>query len=149
MMRALVFAMGLAVALPAAAQKPAPAGAQSGAKSANITGGWSFITQTYSNGCRMSGQMTLRPSPAGKHACTFTTQEKCNDITVHAKESCEAVRDGGKLTIKSTVNAVDPKVGYEPDDFELTIENGARMTGMMRSFNSAPVEFFRGDAPIS
>lgn len=144
MMRVLVFAAALAAALPATAQKPA-----AGAKSANITGAWNFQTQTYSNGCRMSGVMSVRPSPGGKHACTFQTEEKCNDITVRAKESCEAVRDGGKLTITSKVGAVDPKVGYDPDDFELTIQNGARMTGMMRSFNSAPVEFFRGDAPVS
>jgi hypothetical protein len=144
MMRALVFAAALAAALPAAAQKPA-----SGSKVASITGAWSFLTQSYANGCRMSGQMRLAPSSSGKHACTFSTEEKCPDIVVHAKETCEAVREGGKLTIKSKVGSVDPQVGYDPDDFELTIQNGARMTGMMRSFNSAPVEFFRGDAPVS
>jgi hypothetical protein len=144
MMRALVFAAALAVALPATAQKPA-----SGSKSANITGAWSFLTQSYAKGCRMSGQMRLAPSSSGKHACTFSTEERCPDIVVRAKETCEAVREGGKLTIKSTVDSVDPQVGYDNDDFELTIQNGALMTGMMRSFNSAPVEFFRGDAPVS
>lgn len=139
-----IAAIAIACAAPAIAQKPA-----AGAKSANISGAWNFLTQTYSNGCRMSGVMAIKPSTTGKYACTFQTQEKCNDITVHAKETCDAVRDGGKLTITSTVKSVDPQVGYDPDHFELTIQNGARMTGMMRSFNSAPAEFFRGDAPVS
>jgi hypothetical protein len=137
-------AIAFACAMPAGAQKPV-----AGSKNANITGAWTFLTQTYSNGCRMSGQMAIKASPSGKHACTFATEEKCNDIIVRAKESCEAVRDGGALTITSKVISVNPQVGYDQDNFELTIQNGARMTGMMRSFNSAPVEFFRGDAPIS
>jgi hypothetical protein len=143
-LRLAIAAIAVACAAPAVAQKPA-----AGAKNANIAGAWNFLTQTYSNGCRMSGVMAIKPSTTGKYSCTFQTQEKCNDITVHAKESCEAVRDGGKLTIASKVLSVDPQVGYDQDNFELTIQNGARMTGMMRSFNSAPVEFFRGDAPVS
>ncbi len=137
-------AIAIVCAAPAVAQKPA-----AGAKNANIGGAWNFLTQTYSTGCRMSGVMSIKPSNTGTYACTFQTQEKCNDITVYPKETCEAVRDGGKLTITSKVISVTPQVGYDQDNFELTIQNGARMTGMMRSFNSAPVEFFRGDAPVS
>jgi hypothetical protein len=141
---AIVFGACLALALPAAAQKPAAS-----SKSANIGGAWNFVTQSYANGCRMSGVMMIRQSNTGKYSCTFQTEEKCPDITVRAKEACEAVRDGGALKITSKVTSVEPQVGYDPDNFELTIQNGARMTGMMRSFNSAPVEFFRGDAPVS
>lgn len=146
MKRAWLVAAALAVALPAAAQKPTAA---TGSKTAVITGPWSFITQTYANGCRMSGQMQMVADRAGRLTCTFTTEERCPDIVVNAKETCQAVRKDGALTITSKVVSVTPQVGYDSDDFELTIQNGARMTGMMRSFNSAPVEFFRGDAPIS
>ena len=146
MIRILAFAAALAAAMPAAAQKPA----STGSAAANITGAWTFQTQTYANGCRMSGQMLIEPAKNGvTHACTFSTEEKCPDIVVKAKEACTATRSAGKLSIKSTVKSVEPQVGYDPDDFDLTIRNGALMTGMMRSFNSAPVEFFRGDAPVS
>ena len=128
---------GLAAATPT---KPA--------KTADITGAWAFETHVYGPHCQLSGSMMIRPSGAG-FSCVFTAQERCQDITVKAQETCEAKRDGEAMTIIAHVNRVAPQVGYEPDNFELTIQSGSYMKGMLRSFHSAPVDFFRGDAPVS
>ncbi|MGE3303436.1 MAG: hypothetical protein AB7M12_10010 [Hyphomonadaceae bacterium] len=127
------------------------AGAQPKPKAAgpSIAGQWAYETDVYANGCKMTGLMTIKPDAAGRHACVFESREQCPDISVVAQESCLAQRQGDVLTIKSAVHAVKPQVGYDPDDFDLKIESGSRMTGMMRSFHSAPVIFRRGDAPIS
>jgi hypothetical protein len=136
----LAAAAGLALSQIAAQQKAAPA---------NITGAWAFQTEKYAGGCQMSGTMMITADPHGRHLCTFIAREQCPDIVATAKESCIAERDGGKLKITSKVGSVQPSVVYDPDNFELTIDNGSHMSGMMRSFNSAPVEFFRGDARVS
>jgi hypothetical protein len=134
--------LSVAIAAPAFSQpnRAAPA---------NITGAWTFQTQAYADGCRMFGKMTIRPDANGRHICTFSTEEHCPDIVAKAQESCTAQRNGAALSITSTVLSVSPKVGYEPDDFDLKIDNSSYMTGTMNSFHSAPVEFFRGDAPNS
>lgn len=127
----------------------APAFSQTNRAAPNISGAWSFQTQTYADGCRMFGKMTIRPDANGRHVCTFTTEEHCPDIVAKAQESCTATRTGAALSIKSTVLSVSPKVGYDPDDFDLKVDNSSYMAGTMKSFHSAPVEFFRGDAPNS
>jgi hypothetical protein len=134
------FALVAAIAAPALAQPNT---------GPNIIGNWAFETESYAHGCKMAGALKISPAAKGKHLCTFETREACPDIVVSAKESCTATRVGNRLMVKSTVLSVTPKVGYDPDDFELTIKSSAHMTGMMRSFNSAPVEFFRGDMPTS
>lgn len=140
MIRPLLFALVLAAAAPALAN---PA-----ANSADITGAWGFATQTYGEGCKLSGTVVIKP--VGKSfLCTMAAQEICRDIKVRAKETCTATRNGDSLVIKATVVSVDPDVGYVPDDFELKIHSAAYMKGMLRSFHSAPVDFFRGDAPVS
>jgi hypothetical protein len=141
---ALVFAFVTAAYAQPVASKAAPK-----PTGANIAGNWAFETEVYADGCRMTGLMTIRPDAHGRHACTFETRETCPDIVVNAKEFCTATRTGNQLVVKSAVLSVSPKVGYDPDNFELTIKSGARMTGMMHSNYSAPVEFFRGDAPTS
>jgi hypothetical protein len=143
--RRLLAAAGLltvAIAAPAFSQPSHTA-------PANVSGAWSFQTQTYGDGCRMFGKMTIRPDASGRHVCTFSTEEHCPDIVARAQESCTAQRNGAALSIKSTVLSVSPKVGYDPDDFDLKIDSSSYMTGQMKSFHSAPVEFFRGDAPNS
>ncbi|HVY02146.1 MAG TPA: hypothetical protein VG983_00705 [Caulobacterales bacterium] len=138
MTRYALFALAFAAALPALAT-PAPA---------DITGAWAFATQAYGNGCKLSGSLVLKGS--GKtYSCSMAVQERCNDIAVKARESCVATRTGDGLVIKATVQSVDPVVGYVPDDFELKIQSSAYMKGMLRSFHSAPVDFYRGDAPVS
>jgi hypothetical protein len=142
---AMVVAVFAASAAPAIARPVA----SPNITGATIAGNWAFETEVYAGGCRMSGVMTIRPDARGKHVCTFETRESCPDIVASAKQSCIATRTGNQLVVKSTVLSVIPKVGYDPDNFELTIKSSARMTGMMRSNYSAPVEFFRGDAPTS
>jgi hypothetical protein len=135
----VLLAIAFAVAAPALAQPVV---------GPNITGTWAFETDIYV-GCRMTGLLTIRPDARGKHVCTFETRETCPDIVASAKESCTATRTGNQLVVQSKVLSVSPKVGYDPDNFELTIKSGARMTGMMHSNYSAPVKFFRGDSPTS
>jgi hypothetical protein len=141
MIRKLLLALTLAAAAPALANPAAT-------KAADITGAWAFTTQTYGDACKLSGTVVVKP--AGKNfTCTMTAQEICRDIKVRAKETCTATRNGDNLVIKANVISVTPDVGYVPDDFELKIQGSAYMKGMLRSFHSAPVEFFRGDAPVS
>ena len=126
-----------------------PAHTPSGpSRPSDVSGAWAFETQTYGDNCQLSGSLTLRPTGNG-FACAFTARERCTDITVKAQETCTAERVGAALTIKAKVTRVAPQVAYEPDDFTLTIKSGAQMQGELRSFHSAPVDFFRGDAPVS
>jgi len=136
------FAFAFAIALAA------PALANPMQKPADVSGAWAFETQTYGNSCQLSGSLTLRPAGVG-YSCAFTARERCADITVKAQETCTAARSGDSLTIKAFVTKVAPQVAYSPDDFVLTIKSGAQMHGELRSFHSAPVDFFRGDAPVS
>jgi hypothetical protein len=143
---ALTALSGALFGAPAFSQPAKP----QGASTANVVGAWTFQTQTYADGCKMYGELVIQPNASGKHICTFKTEEHCPDILAKAQESCTAQRNGATLAIKSTVLSVSPpNIGYDPDDFELKIENSARMTGMMRSFHSAPVEFYRGNLPTS
>lgn len=138
MLRPALFALALAIAAPTLAA----------AKPADITGAWAFVTQTYGPGCQLSGSMVIRQS--GKnYVCSFTAQERCPDITIKAQQSCTATRTGDRLEIAATVKKVTPKVGYVPDNFALTIANSAQMKGELHSFHDAPVDFWRGDAPVS
>ena len=140
MIRPLLFALILAA--------PALALANPAAKPADITGAWAFTTQKYGDSCKLSGTVVVKP--AGKSfSCTMAAQEICRDIKVRAKETCAATRKGDDLIIKASVVSVDPDVGYVPDDFELKVQSGSYMKGMLRSFHSAPVDFYRGDAPVS
>ena len=119
-------------------------------QTAEISGAWTFQTGSFSNGCKMSGQMKISRAANGKHSCTFKTHEVCPGIAGGAEQSCTAERKDGKLTIKSKVLKVQPDFShYYPDDFALDIVNGAYMKGQLHSAGEAPVEFFRGDTPVS
>ncbi|HWA22867.1 MAG TPA: hypothetical protein VG735_10770 [Caulobacterales bacterium] len=140
MLRALALVAGLAFAGSALAA----------AQSSDITGAWTFQTGHFDNGCSMTGQMKIARAANGAHSCTFSTHETCANISGGAKQSCTAERKDGKLSIKSKVLSVEPTFQhYYPDDFELEIVSGAYMKGQLNSAGQAPVEFFRGDAPVS
>jgi hypothetical protein len=143
-------AVGVCATTLAARARDIPAAhAQGGAsRPADVTGAWAFETQTYGDNCQLSGSLTLRPAGAG-FSCAFTAHERCASIAVKAQETCTAERVGDALTITAKVMKVAPIVAYEPDNFTLTIKSGAQMQGELRSFHSAPVDFFRGDAPVS
>jgi hypothetical protein len=119
-------------------------------KTSDITGAWTFKTGAFANGCIMSGQMKIARAANGSHSCTLQTHEVCADISGGATQSCVAERKAGKLSIKSKVLSVQPSfTHYFPDDFELDIVSGAYMKGDLNSAGRAPVEFFRGDTPVS
>ena len=120
------------------------------AQSADITGAWTFRTGHFANGCTMTGEMKIARAANGAHTCTFSTHEVCADISGGAKQSCTAERKNGKFSITSKVLSVEPSFShYYPDDFELEIVSGAYMKGQLNSAGQAPVEFFRGDTPVS
>jgi hypothetical protein len=138
MLRPALFALALLIAAPAfAASKPA-----------DISGAWAFVTQTYGPGCQLSGSMVIRKSGAN-YVCSFNAQERCQGVAIKARQTCVAKLSGDKLEITSTVKKVEPKVGYAPDNFVLTVGNSAQMKGELHSFHNAPVDFWRGDAPVS
>jgi hypothetical protein len=139
MLRPALFALALTLAAPAfAASKPA-----------DITGAWAFVTKTYGPGCQLSGSMVIRKSGAN-YVCSFTAQERCPDLTLKAQQTCTAKRNGDQLEITATVKSVTPKgYNYVPDNFALTIASSAQMKGDLHSFHDAPVDFWRGDAPVS
>lgn len=146
---ALASVLGATYGAPAFSQ---PAKRQpASAATANIVGSWTFQTETYNNGCKMYGELVLQPSANGKNfVCTFKTEEHCPDVLAKAQETCTAERNGATVNVVSKVISVSPAgIGYDPDDFELKVESSARMLGMMRSFHSAPVEFYRGNLPTS
>ncbi|HBB56020.1 MAG TPA: hypothetical protein DCZ49_07530 [Hyphomonadaceae bacterium] len=138
-------------ALAQAPRKPAPA-----VTARDVLGVWSFRTSVYRQSCVLSGRMVIR---AGANArdflCSFEAIETCSDIRLETEQTCEASFDDGQLTIDSEVGALTfPKEGYDlenywPDNFDLAVESANRMTGILRSFASAPVVFERGTGAIS
>ncbi|MGD2134025.1 MAG: hypothetical protein PVI23_14620 [Maricaulaceae bacterium] len=136
--------------------------AQSIGAEADITGDWEFETKIYVGGCKMTGEMTIeRSETEGQYVGQLIAREKCSgfvdengeplgDIEYYAEQSVVATRDGDQIYIDATLELVLPSPdNYWPDDFELEIVDSALMMGALRSYNDAPVAFFRGDAPIA
>jgi hypothetical protein len=144
---AALAALGLAAAaLGADAQTRTP---RQGADP--ILGAWRFETETYSPGCKITGDMTIRPTKEkDRFTCTFVARERCGrEVDIVAEQTCAITRSGKELSISSTIVKVAPAVGYAPDDWELTFINASKMTGELRSAAVAPVTFFRAQTPIS
>jgi hypothetical protein len=116
-----------------------------------ILGAWRFETETYAPGCKITGDMMIRPTKQkDRFTCTFVARERCGrELDVLAEQTCAITRTGKALSISSTVVKVTPAVGYAPDDWQLTFINASKMTGELRSAAVAPVTFFRAQAPIS
>lgn len=115
-----------------------------------ITGSWSFESARYRGGaCVMSGHMNIRPTAkADVYACNFTALEDCTgQDTWVVEQSCKAVNRDGQLSIKSNIeNFLEAKEftdSYVPDNFSLQVESRERMSGLLVSAVSAPVEFRR------
>lgn len=135
-------------AAPVVAQDEPPAG---GAP-ADISGGWSFQVDPYfSQGCVMTGELSLTPRDQGGYACSLLAEERCiSGRILRARQSCEAVIDGSTLSLSSTVTEVEPPgATYFPDNFELTIVDGALMRGELQSSARSPAIFHRGRVPTS
>ncbi len=142
--------MGAAAALLMAGAAVAAEPKRAEAAKADIGGVWNFMTEAYGPTCRLSGTVIVAaPAADGKRPCSISAQERCAGLVVASKQVCTAERKGDALAISASIKSVEPQVSYAPDNFELTIESSARMNGMLRSYNSAPVLFFRGEAPVS
>lgn len=140
-MRALLIPLALAAAVAVtAAGKPSP-----------VVGAWSFKTQPYDGGCVMVGDLSVSPSPKnGAYSCKLVAHETCQGMKITAHQICTLTEKSGKVAIKSTIALLsDPSMSYAPDNFELKLENAARMTGELRSADIAPVLFYRGEVPVS
>lgn len=119
---------------------------------ADISGGWTFEVEPYfSQGCVMSGELSLTPRPEGGFACRLFAEERCvSGRVLRARQDCEAVIDGATLSLSSTIAEVEPPgATYFPDDFELTIVDGSLMRGELQSSARSPAIFHRGRVPTS
>ena len=73
----------------------------------------------------------------------------CHPLSISGVDVVAEVLDEG-VEITATVKSVTPKgYNYVPDNFALTIASSAQMKGDLHSFHDAPVDFWRGDAPVS
>jgi hypothetical protein len=134
----------------------APAGAQTrGEPRPAITGEWRFDTAPYNvnpdgSACRMSGLMTIKRNANGAYSGRFTARETCPHGSWTAEQTCIGVRKGDKLELTATIIKLTPaNVSYAPDNWSLTIKNGSRMVGQLRSADVADVEFRRSEAVVS
>jgi hypothetical protein len=118
---------------------------------ADISGGWSFETEVYDLVCQMTGELQLAPTAdPDVFMGRLIAYESCGGRQIYqAEQSSVARRDGERLTITSTLTRVLPSPEfYAPDNFELTIVNGALMVGELRSADIAPATFRRREALV-
>ncbi|MGD2134022.1 MAG: hypothetical protein PVI23_14605 [Maricaulaceae bacterium] len=125
------------------------------APNVDIAGVWTLQTKVFQGVCRMTGALTLDPTGApNEYVGRLEAHQRCvlddwREDTL-AVQSVRAVRDGDHLSIVSTIESVTPGTGpYAPDNFELTIVDGALMSGELHGFNIIPARFERGEAPIA
>ncbi len=143
--------------LAIAALSLAPIGAAAeelqGGATADITGSWSIATEVYGSGCKLTGEIELRATDdpdilEGR----LVAHESCEDRSYEAEQVAIARRDGERLVVESAVMKVTPRplppVSYWPDNFVLTIVDGALMVGELRSAHAAPATFRRRAALI-
>ena len=163
MSRRVAFALvvlGMSV-LPADAQTAAP----------DITGRWRFETGKfdtfeYSDGCLMSGEMTIRSTPtANYYACSFTIETMCKQNGREAeyyrvRQTCSAAKTLGKLAISSKIEKIEETrlngqpaslTGYTADMFYLSPSpNGIEMTGQQFDVvRRTPARFWRDRELVS
>ena len=81
----------------------------------------------------------------------LAAHEKCeNGPSYDATQSAHAYREGDKLVIESTLEQVLPlHSDYWPDNFALTVVNGALMIGELRSASVASATFRRHENLVS
>jgi hypothetical protein len=119
---------------------------------ADILGYWVFEAAPTYPGCHLYGEVNIAPGPTpDSFQCSMIANDVCPDIwRYRAEQVCTATRKRDRLVITSTIESVEPSTGnYLPDNFLLTIVDGSRMVGELRSAIDAPAEFRRGEAPIS
>lgn len=158
-------ASALAVALiggsPAASQ----------AAASDINGRWvfqtgKFDTIEFSDGCMMSGEMTIRSTQASSvHACSFKIETVCKQQGREAeyyrvKQSCSATTKGPRIAISSRIEEIEETrmdgrivrlTGYTADMFDLLLStNGVEMTGQQfDAVRRVPARFWRDKELVS
>ncbi|MGD2134020.1 MAG: hypothetical protein PVI23_14595 [Maricaulaceae bacterium] len=131
---------------------------------ADITGDWTLQTKAFFDLCRITGEMTLRPTEEPDvYEGELYAHQRCGNgyvgyVEWRADQLVRAVREGDWLSITSTLVRVEPpSTTYAPDDFELQIVDSTLMMGELRSYLSdsdmpigvVEAAFQRGDAPVS
>jgi len=143
--------MKLIAILGAAALAAAPATADDGAR-VDITGQWSFETEMFDIVCKMTGELSLQATDdPNVYEGRLIAYEACNGEQLYqAEQDVVANRKSDQLQIVATLTRVLPSPeNYAPDNFQLTIVNGALMTGELRSADIAPATFRRREDLIS
>jgi hypothetical protein len=150
--RAVLPALALAfMAAPVVAQDNAGA-------AADILGEWGFesIFTDPVLGCdrSLTGDVFISQTPdPAVYECTMTARDYCPEVfDIRAEQTCVASRDGEKLVIESTIETVEPPEAlgtYWPDNFLLTIIDGANMVGTLDSAIVTSARFFRRLGPIA
>jgi hypothetical protein len=155
--------MRLAAAALACVLAATPAFGQSGGEApeqapdaggaADIVGLWAFQTDLYENfRCQMTGELELAATADPNiYSGRLVAFESCDGQQLYeARQIVAAVRDGAVLTLESSLDEVLPSADfYAPDNFVLTIVNGALMVGELRSADVAPATFRRRDDLVS
>jgi hypothetical protein len=153
-LRLLPLVLACALALPAAAQLK---------KSPSPEGAWSFATNDFRGGCRLSGDITLTETKANAFSCSFEAKWTCDTgplRSVRTQQSCSATQAGAKILVTAKLDKIvsaDPadamswlKAAYAPDNFDVTINaHGDEMNGLFKSYDIAPVKFRRKAELIS
>jgi hypothetical protein len=139
--------LGLTTTLLAAAALAAPATKPL----TDIMGAWRFETEVYGDGCKLTGALRVnRAGQNGPLTCRVVATETCRGWRYVAEQACTVARQANRLSITNVVTKVRPaSATYQPDDFELTVESPALMTGTMTSVHSAPVRFWRQAEAVS
>ena len=143
----VLLALAFTLALPAAAEPPAP----------SPVGAWSFKTSTMSEGCTLSGSMTITRKADKTMACTFKAVWACTQVvprSVETDQTCTARQTGSNLTITSKITKIGKvtpanyadfmRANYAADHFQVKIDtSGDRMDGLFHSYGQASVAFRR------
>jgi hypothetical protein len=139
-------------ALLAAALSASGAAAQETGEAANILGSWAFEAAPTYPTCSLFGEVTIEQGATPeRYDCVMVANDVCPDVwAFRAEQVCSATRKGDQLTIVSRIERIDPPTDrYLPDNFTLTIIDGALMLGDLRSAIDAPARFVRQNGPIS
>lgn len=157
-MRAALAAAPMGLALASFGASAFGQGAPShGVASDALGGSWVFETAAFGQGegaQYLTGELELISDGEDRWSCMLWVDDVFENQapTIHATQSCSAVRTGNVLRIESVILTTEPPTDtYIPDNFVLEIESASRMEGaliVMDGLRPAAV-FVRGEAPIS
>ena len=149
-MRPLLCALTIAMA-----SVPASAAAQTSVLPPNIAGLWVFEADLPEL-CSFDGQARLTPtSDPAVFGCELTARQDCPaaGVTYVVEQSCRAsIEDNTTVIIQSEIRTFlegEPTPAYTPDDFELRIQDGSTLIGLLHGHGRFPALWRRADGAIS